>query len=752
MLMLFAGKELSAQVNEGFEGATFPPTGWTNPSVVIGNGDFYQIASVPRTGINCAISEYTPTGADNYLITPQFTPISNDSLVFYFSQQFTAVYDDSLEIKVSTTGNLPANFTTRLRVYKDGVDYPLPGLTYLRVAISLNAYSGVPIYIAFRHADLDGENIRIDDVSTKSLTPDVAPTANIAPAGSVIVNSPTIAPKATFSNLGGGASGAFNVTYVISPGGYTSTKSTSLAIAESKTITFDSTFVPNTIGTYNVTIYCFAATDPNKINDTLKTTFNIIANPNFGTGTGTISFANSIATGAPSKPEVCWPDTAGGITLCREGINNFPAVFTGTLDDGYWRLGGMLPAGYKIRVNGVDYDSLFVGTNGIIGVTATNASLADFSPGLLPDAGQNVAFFPLWKDFDFRTTAGSSYMKIAVKGTRLYIYGLARSYTGGAAPDAVFMSTSIKLVNTAVNSNIVFQYGDPSKGTTASFVTAINANTLADHVIGMQSGATQFAAYRQRITTLSNPGPIFSTTAGGSLAVEFGPDATKLNSKCATLNLNVCLEVCAGSNIKVSLFSVSTCSILDSKTVFLPMTGPVNIDFAGVDNTTENYYIKVEQENSLTIWSNLITFTGFAQTYNFTSGYGQVFGGANLTSSFCMISGDANRDGGIDGADLSDVENDAISGIPGFISGWQTDLSCDGVVDATDIATIDNNSGGGFFEAAPGCPVPNGDNSNVGKVNVTSYDRQVFLPEVDKTTPFNDEERAKFDFYHSNNK
>ncbi|HMS65215.1 MAG TPA: choice-of-anchor J domain-containing protein [Ignavibacteria bacterium] len=733
LLVLFANSNLFSQINEGFEGATFPPTGWTNPSVVIGDGDFFQTNSSPRTGIYCAASAYTTAGADNYLITPQFTPISNDSIIFYFSQQFTAVYDDSLEIRVSTTGNLPANFTTRLRVYKDGVDYPLPSLTYLRVAISLNAYTGVPIYIAFRHADLDGENIRIDDVSTKSLTPNVKPTANVSPTGSIVINSPTIAPKATFQNVGGGVSGSFNVTYKISPGGYSSTKSTSLNIGESKTITFDSTFVPNVLGTDTVTIYCSAATDPIKTDDTLKTTFTIIGDPNYGSGTGTVSFANSIATGAPSMPEVCWPDYSGGTNLCLDGTNNDPGVFTGSLDDGYWRIGNILPAGYHIRLNGVNYDSIFPGTNGLIGLT-NNSTLTDFSPGVLPDAGQTVALYPFWKDLHFVALQGNTYIKYMIRGTKLYVFYLAATYNSGLLSlDRVFFGATIELVNGSIDSKISYQYGDQSKGTSASFVTAVNNNTLADHVIGLQSGASFYAAYRQRVTTLTKFGPIFSTPAGGELAVAFGPNAGDFgDKKCNTLTVTLSLQKCPSDTITVSIYDASSCSLIDTKKAYFTGSGSFALDFAGTEDSPTSYYIKVQQKNSLAMWSNSFSFSGGSASYDFTSGQFQELSG-NQTfngSDWCMISGDVNQDGAIDASDLSYIENDTECGIPGCVSGYPTDLSCDDFVDAGDLASVENNQG--FFEGPPCSPAPS-DNARIK----STEDRQIFLPEVDKSPDMN---------------
>lgn len=587
-----------------------------------------------------------------------------------------------------------------------------------------------------------GNNLYLDNIRTKAFLPVTSDASTLsidAPSGNYIIGSATIAPKATFKNVGSSNLTNIPVTFKIrGPVNYTSTRTiASLSTGAQVQVIFDSTFVPNTLGAYTDSVFCGLATDGNRLNDSLVGSFNIINNPNFGTGTGGIFFANSISVGAPSKPEVCFADTTGGRTLCRNGVYYDSAVFTGSLDDGYWRLGGAnlgLPAGYKIRLNGVDYDSIFVSTNGILGLSAINANLSDFSPEVLPSATHGVELYPLWKDFDLRTIAGpNSYVKVIVRGTRLYVYWLARTYNaGGASNDIVFFGAAIELVNTATNSNIIYQYGDASKGTSASFVAAVNNNTLADHVIGLQSNAAQYIAYRQRITTITAFGPIFSTVGGGELAVEFGPDATKLNNKCATLNLKANLELCPGDVATVSLYNTS-CGLIDSRQVTINGTS-VPVSFAGVDNTPSQYYIKVNHKNSLTIWSKVVTFTGYSLNYDFTTGLNKVYGDNNMkliAGKWSLISGDVNKDATIDAADGSAIDNDAISGVEGSISGYPTDLNCDAFVDGSDLSAADNNVVTGYFEDTP-CPSPN---DFVVKERIPGpFDGYIALPEQDKRT------------------
>jgi hypothetical protein len=82
-------------------------------------------------------------------------------------------------------------------------------------------------------------------------------------------------PKATVKNIGLNTQ-TFPVTMVINPGGYTSTQTvTGLASGLTQQVSFMNH--PGLIGSYNVTVYTQLGTDANKLNDTLRKSFNITA-------------------------------------------------------------------------------------------------------------------------------------------------------------------------------------------------------------------------------------------------------------------------------------------------------------------------------------------------------------------------------------------------------------------------------------------------------------------------------------------
>jgi len=155
---------------QSFTPVAFPPAGWTTVHVsgLLGSGSWARATSSYLTSPGCAESPGTLLG-DNWMMSSQYTPVSGDSLIFYVSSNYLITALGRLEVKVSTTGNVVANF----------LDFVLPvnitlGLltpnTYYRRAVSLEDYVGTPIYIAFRHIEVAGlfGDLRLDGISIKN--------------------------------------------------------------------------------------------------------------------------------------------------------------------------------------------------------------------------------------------------------------------------------------------------------------------------------------------------------------------------------------------------------------------------------------------------------------------------------------------------------------------------------------------------------------------------------------------------------
>ncbi len=148
---------------EGFENpTTFPPAGWTNVNVA---GNVVWMRSFWfHSGAQSAICAFQyPGPGEDWLITPRWNIQAGDSLVFWLREFMSGTNADSLCVRISTTDSNLSSFTTRI-LYLDQNTYPaIPN--WQRFAVSLNAYAGQGIFIAFKHGDDNGEGILIDDVS-----------------------------------------------------------------------------------------------------------------------------------------------------------------------------------------------------------------------------------------------------------------------------------------------------------------------------------------------------------------------------------------------------------------------------------------------------------------------------------------------------------------------------------------------------------------------------------------------------------
>jgi len=172
------------------------------------------------------------------------------------------------------------------------------------------------------------------------------------------------------------------------------------------------------------------------------------------------------------------------------------------------------------------------------------------------------------------------------------------------------------------------------------------------------------------------------------------------------INLSVLMEAMynQGTNtlnrkdtVKVYLRSaVSPYNLRDSAIAIIDtVTQSAQISFDNAVSGT--YYIVAKHFNTIETWSKsggeLIIPSGSFYNYNFTSSGSQAFGNnmIQVGSKWCMYSGDINKDGIVDGSDVSAIENDAAT----FTSEYTaTDLDASGLVDGTDLQVAGNNAAG----------------------------------------------------------
>jgi hypothetical protein len=641
---------------------------------------------------------------DSWMITPANNVTAGDSLVFFSRSATGSIFPDSIRVMYSAAGSTtPEGTWTELGRFKSNTAgawerraFGAPSSSATgRFAIRYNVVDGGPL-------GNNSDFIGIDALTIEgaAIANDVAASANVAPTGSIVIPTATIAPKATFTNIGAANQTNIPVRYSISgPVNYVSNKTiASLTAGTGTTVTFDSTFNP-TPGTYNVTIIVSLATDGNRANDTLRTSFTAI-NPNFGTS-GTYSYANSvIGTGAPSSPDYCWKDTSGSTSLVVNSVNASTGNFLGSLDDGHWKF--KLPAGKKVKMGGVEYDSVFVATNGFVSF-ATHSLLNSFSPAL--NSLNRPTLYAMWMDLNYTTLAiGTTTNRLSYKvnGYQLIVtYDRVPAF-GADTTEYVTMQAVIDLVEPgfSANSNMVVQFADGTNGNTgADFLGYYNTDLLNAHLVGLQIADGTTNAYYRAAYPANPPGPLFGASP---IAVEFGTDATKLNSSCdaATLNLGASIEAItpdpspssnSSDTITVLLrAAVAPYEIVDAASGVLSASGSASLSFTKA-NLGSNYFIVVKHRNAIETWSAApVNFTAVT-SYNFRSGVGQAFGSnmVVVSGAASFYSGDANQDGTIDGSDGSLVDNDAFNFVSGYVV---TDINNDGFVDATDANYVENNA------------------------------------------------------------
>lgn len=111
------------------------------------------------------------------------------------------------------------------------------------------------------------------------------------------------------------------------------------------------------------------------------------------------------------------------------------------------------------------------------------------------------------------------------------------------------------------------------------------------------------------------------------------------------------------------------------------------------------YYLVVRHKNSIETWSILggsYFDNNSSMLYIFTdpfSAYPSLPDPPNeiyITPFWSIYSGDVDQDGIVDATDLSNVDNDTFRGFP---TTYPTDLNCDGYVDNSDLSKLENNIG-----------------------------------------------------------
>lgn len=285
-------KDIRTVTTESFEG-TFPPTGWTKQNPDGGTG-WAQCAdgttpldgwnggtqTVPPSGGNyVAYCTYTTGGSsgisDQWLISPAISVIASDSLSFYL--WFFGAYIDTLDVRISTTGNSPADFTILLDQFDTTSLTPMS--SWHKFEYSLAPWAGQMIYVAFREHVPD--NITYEAYfaldlfsfgSTVIYPNDISPISLVYPTPSDLL---TVADPITVAvaNLDSIDHDSIPITCIVDGGTpIQDTIFTTIPALSIANYTFSQTWDFSTYAhIYDVVIYTSYPSDGNLVNDTLVT-------------------------------------------------------------------------------------------------------------------------------------------------------------------------------------------------------------------------------------------------------------------------------------------------------------------------------------------------------------------------------------------------------------------------------------------------------------------------------------------------
>jgi len=195
-------------LNEGFEGTTFPPEGWT---VINGGGTnaWVRYTSGYRTGVACTSIGYNATAHDDWLISPRLAPTEGDATFSFWAKNGSTSWIDEFNVLLSITTNEVTSFT---EVLASNVG---PGDTYTEYSYDISAYNGQIVYLAIQAISADKLRLYVDDVTGPEIYVDPVP-PNPANIVSPANNSTGILPTATLNwASGGGLPTGYKLNFVL---------------------------------------------------------------------------------------------------------------------------------------------------------------------------------------------------------------------------------------------------------------------------------------------------------------------------------------------------------------------------------------------------------------------------------------------------------------------------------------------------------------------------------------------------------
>ncbi|HMS35286.1 MAG TPA: T9SS type A sorting domain-containing protein [Ignavibacteria bacterium] len=417
--------------------------------------------------------------------------------------------------------------------------------------------------------------------------------ANLNPSGVITPGCVNLnaAPKVNITNAGSMNQSSISVRYQVVSEGYDETVSgLSLTSGANMDVNFPNTLLisSSSLGTKAVTIKVNSTCNSGSDEYILNTNYTV-ENPNFGGPVAGYYWSNSTpdASCAPDQPIFSWEDTTGSTSLIVNGANASAGLLTGSVNDGYFALGNVLPSGNKFKYMGVDYDSFYVGTNGMIAFSKANNTTAELNttvPKVIPSTNSpRPAIFPLWLNLDYTDT------DVPVNRLSYKVIGDKIIITYDKAP--IILATSLDYVSFQIiletqfapttDCIIISQYNSATTG--SGFLSKYNAGTLGIHTVGIQNAAGDMGIQYRRANPVTG-GPFF----GSDLALAFGTNDAVLPVEFASFT-----SIVNGNDVTLSWSTASESNNsgydIERSTSNSSWTGVGSVSGNGTSATLSNY-------------------------------------------------------------------------------------------------------------------------------------------------------------------
>ncbi|TAG86596.1 MAG: choice-of-anchor D domain-containing protein [Bacteroidetes bacterium] len=198
-------------LNEGFEGATFPPANWirANQFGNTASGSWSAASATPPNSANAVVfgSSGNPTNLmhEKFLITPQLTPNANNNVLSFKLRRAASVpLFGKISVRVSTnaTQNLLANYTELVNYTESSSSLSSTLGVFTTLTLNLSAYNNQNIYIAFVWVGNGDGGFYLDDVQNIPLATASGPAINITSNANNINNGSTTTATTNNTNFG----------------------------------------------------------------------------------------------------------------------------------------------------------------------------------------------------------------------------------------------------------------------------------------------------------------------------------------------------------------------------------------------------------------------------------------------------------------------------------------------------------------------------------------------------------------------